>query len=214
MIPMNLTDLLHYFPFIAITRGILPEEAVDCAGILYNSGFRIIETPLNSPEPLRSIRLMADLFEDRALVGAGTVTSVEQVEQVREAGGRLVVSPHCDPALIRESKRCGLISIPGVVTPTEAFTALQAGADALKLFPAEIVTPKAVRAMRAVLPKAALLIPVGSIHAGNWQEYVEAGANGFGLGSSLYRKGIAVAELQGRAETFRGSLQQYRSRSK
>jgi len=197
---MDLRQYLKKFPFIAITRGIKPDEAVVCCRILHAAGFRIIETPLNSPDPYRSIEQMAGLFGSEILIGAGTVVKLEQVDEVKNAGGRLVVSPHCDPGIIEKTKECGLISIPGVATPTEMMTAIKAGADALKLFPAEIIGLAGLKAFQAVSPKGTLMIPVGGIDESNWQPYSQAGAAGFGLGSSLYRAGRTPEELRLRAE--------------
>lgn len=206
---MKLKEQLERFPFIAIIRGIQPAEALACAGVLIEAGFRLIEVPLNSPDPYKSIGAMVGQFGDRAVFGAGTVTSALQVEEVHRAGGRLIISPHCDVEVIQATKKLGLISIPGVVTPTEAMTALKAGADALKLFPTEIVSPSAVKAMRAIVPAGTLLLPVGGIEATNWQPYFNASANGFGLGSSLYKPGISSKELQKRADAFAASWQDF-----
>ena len=200
---MKLKDSLEKFPFIGIMRGIRPTEAVAFAKALVDKSFRIIETPLNSPDPLSSIKFMAESYGDIALIGAGTVTEVEQVKQVQKAGGSLIVSPNCDPEVIRATKNCGLLSIPGVATPTEAIAAVKAGADALKLFPSEIISPGAVKAILAILPPETLLIPVGGINASNWQPYLQAGARGFGLGSSLYKKGMSLELLADNAEQFR-----------
>ncbi len=206
---MKLKNFLASFPFIAITRGLRPEEAVPCAGTLIGAGFRIIENPLNSPEPFDSIQRMADQYGETALIGAGTVTEPAQVERVKKAGGQLIISPHCDIEVIKATKDCGLLSIPGVVTPTEAMTAIRAGADALKLFPSEIITPAAVKAMRAILPADMLLIPVGGISSSNWLPYLQAGANGFGLGSSLYKQAISSSQLAENALKFTDSWQLY-----
>lgn len=206
---MELLQSLKTFPFIAITRGITPDEASSITNILYEEGFRIIENPLNSPDPLTSIRKMSEAVGDTALIGAGTVTDPEQVVLVKEAGGKLIISPHFDPAIIRETKRQGLLSIPGVATPTEAITALKTGADALKLFPAELITPQIVKAIRAVLPPDTLLLPVGSITSENWQPYMTAGASGFGLGSSLYKKDVSLDQLRERAQAFGRSWKKF-----
>lgn len=200
---MNLRKLLRKFPFIAILRGIKTTEASDVCRILINGGFRIIEVPLNSPSPYESIRVMAESFGSEILIGAGTVLEVAQVDQVAEAGGRLIVSPNCDPEVIVYAKSLGLICLPGVATPTEAFNALKAGADGLKIFPAELVSVAAIKAMKAVLPPATLMIPVGGINAGNWQDFVVSEEMGFGLGSSLYKAGMSLDELQANADTFR-----------
>lgn len=200
---MNFIQSLKSFPFIAITRGITPEEAVEYAGLLLQEGFQIIENPLNSPEPYATISHMATHFGESALIGAGTVTKPEQVLKIRDSGGKLIISPHCDIEIIRATKECGLISIPGIATPTEAMTAIHAGADALKLFPAELITPAVVKAMRAILPDDIPLIPVGGIHSSNWQPYLQAGAQAFGLGSSLYKKGMSAEQLAENAKKFR-----------
>lgn len=199
---MKLLQSLKEFPFIAITRGITPDQAPSITQVLCEEGFRIIENPLNSPDPIESIRAMSQTVGRSAMIGAGTVTDPEQVVLVKKAGGHLIISPHCDPAIIRKTKEQGLISIPGVATPTEAMVALQNGADALKLFPAEIISPRIVKAFRAVLPPETLLLPVGSIASDNWQAYMNAGASGFGLGSSLYKKEMSLDQLRKNAREF------------
>ncbi len=199
---MDLKNYFDKFPFIAITRGLRVEEAISCGSVLRDAGFNIIENPLNSPDPYRSINVLAEKLGDHLLIGAGTVLTVEQVIQVKDAGGKVIISPNCDSAVIEATKECGLLSIPGVATPTEALNAIKAGADALKLFPAEILPPAALKAMRAILPPGTLLIPVGSIDEKNWQAYRSAGAAAFGLGSSLYKPGISLTRLKERAETF------------
>jgi len=175
-------------PLVAILRGISPEEVVATTGQLIACGYNIIEVPLTSPEALKSIALIADAFGERALIGAGTVTKVEQVIQVFEAGGKLVFSPNCDLDVIRKTKELNMVSMPGCCTPSEAFSAMHAGADALKFFPADLVTPSAIKAMRAVLPTIPMLA-VGGINNDNMQDYLTAGATGFGIGSSLYKTG-------------------------
>jgi 2-dehydro-3-deoxyphosphogalactonate aldolase len=189
-------------PLVAILRGLLPEDALAVGGALVEAGFRLIEVPLNSPEPFRSIRTLADAFGGRALVGAGTVLAAADVGRLAAAGGRLCVMPHADPALIREARRQGLVCLPGVATPTEAFAALAAGADALKLFPAEMLPPPVMRAWLAVLPKGTRLFPVGGITPAAMAAYRAAGAAGFGLGSALYRPGMAAAEVAASAGAF------------
>lgn len=200
---------LDQFPFVAITRGITPPEAGTCAEILFAAGFRIMETPLNSPDPYKSISNMAARLGDKALIGAGTVSTEDQVDQVAAVGGKLIVSAHFDANVVKATKRLGLISIPGILTPTEAQLALRAGADALKLFPAEIITPVAVKAFRAVLPPEVILIPVGGIGLDNWPTYFRAGSNGIGLGSSLYKKGMSTAQLENNAMRFKNSWDDY-----
>ena len=194
-------------PLVAILRGLTPNEAVPIAHTLYDAGFRLIEVPLNSPEPLRSIAAIRAALDSDALVGAGTVLSVQAVAQVRAAGGELIVMPHADCTVIRAAKAAGAICLPGIATPTEAFAALEAGADALKLFPAELVTPTVLRALRAVLPAATALYPVGGITPDNMRIYREAGAAGFGLGSALYAPGAPVETVKARALAFYGAWQ-------
>jgi 2-dehydro-3-deoxyphosphogalactonate aldolase len=191
-----------HLPLVAILRGLTPGEAVPIAQALYDAGFRLIEVPLNSPEPLRSIAAIRAALGSDALVGAGTVLSVQAVAQVRAAGGELIVMPHADGAVIRAAKAADAICLPGVATPTEAFAALDAGADALKLFPAELITPAVLRAMRAVLPAATALYPVGGITPDNMRVYRDAGAAGFGLGSALYAPGTPVETVKARALAF------------
>jgi 2-dehydro-3-deoxyphosphogalactonate aldolase len=189
-------------PLIAILRGIAPDEAIDIGLALVETGFRLIEVPLNSPEPIESIRRLAATLGDRATVGAGTVRSAAEVAEVAAAGGRLIVSPHMNPQLIGATKQAGLMSGPGVATPTEAFAAIEAGADFLKLFPAEQLTPVIVKAWRAVLPKGMPLVPVGGITPDSMAAYVAAGATGFGLGSAIYKPGMTPLEVSRAAETF------------
>ena len=189
-------------PLIAILRGVTPDEANDIGLALVETGFRIIEVPLNSPDPIESIRRLATALGDRATVGAGTVRSVVEVAEVAAAGGQLIVSPHMNPQLIRATKQAGLMSGPGVATPTEAFAAIEAGADFLKLFPAEQFEPAIVKAWRAVLPKGMPLVPVGGITPESIAAYVAAGATGFGLGSALYKPGMTPPDVRCAAEAF------------
>ena len=193
---------LAELPLIAILRGIAPDEAVPVGLALAEAGFRIIEVPLNSPQPLRSIELLARALGSRCLVGAGTVMSAAQVAAVEQAGGRLIVMPHGDPAVIRAAKSQGLLCAPGVATPTEGFAALAAGADALKLFPAELLSPPVLKALRAVFPSDTLFLPVGGITPQNLAAYAAAGASGFGLGSALYKPGLAVEQVRANARAF------------
>ena len=187
-------DALAACPLVAILRGLKPEEALDIGAALVGAGFTIIEVPLNSPQPLESIRILADAFGDRALIGAGTVLTPEDVAAVRAAGGQLIVMPHADLAVVRAAKAAGLVCTPGVATPTEAFAARAAGADALKLFPAEGIPPHLVKAWRAVLTDIPLL-PVGGIDTTNMAAYRAAGAEGFGIGSALFKPGKAVEAI-------------------
>lgn len=185
---------LGELPLVAILRGIRPAEAVEAGKLLTGAGWRVIEVPLNSPDPLHSIAAMAAALPD-AVVGAGTVLTAREVREVHAAGAKCVVAPILNVEVVRESNRLGLPCIPGVMTLTEAFAALDAGAAALKLFPAENVQPAAVAAMRAVLPRETKLLPVGGISESNAGTYLAAGASGFGIGSSLYRAGMSLVEM-------------------
>lgn len=197
-----LDHALQQLPLVAILRGIRPDEAEAVADALHAEGFRVIEVPLNSPDALDSIARLARRMPADTVVGAGTVLSVQAVADVQAAGGRVIVMPHADVAVIREAKARGLYCVPGAATPTEAFAAVHAGADAVKLFPAELVTPAIVKAMRAVLPRELRLLPVGGITPDNMAPYVKAGAAGFGLGSALYSPGFAATEVARRARAF------------
>lgn len=193
---------LAELPLVAILRGITPDEAVPVGLVLAEAGFRIIEVPLNSPQPLTSIERLARELGTRCLVGAGTVMSAAQVDAVAQAGGRLIVMPHGDAAVIRAAKAHGLICAPGIATPAEGFAALAAGADALKLFPAELLTPPVLKALRAVFPGDTLFLPVGGITPHNLAAYAAAGASGFGLGSALYKPGLTVEQVRANAAAF------------
>lgn len=197
-----LNDYLADLPLIAILRGVRPAEIIDVGDALFAAGFRVIEIPLNSPEPLTSIEKLSAHLGDRALVGAGTVLQPEQVGQVCDAGGRIIVSPNAKPSVIEATVRAGLASAPGVATPTEGFAALDAGAHALKLFPAEAIGPKIVKAWRAVVPADVPLMPVGGISPDNMGEFVAAGATGFGLGSALYKAGMGADTVAENARAF------------
>lgn len=197
-----LNQALQHLPLVAILRGVKPDEVEAIADSLYIEGFRVIEVPLNSPQALDSIARLARRMPQDALIGAGTVLSADAVRDVQVAGGRLIVMPHADLAVIRVAKARGLACVPGAATPTEAFAALQAGADALKLFPAELVTPPVVKAMRAVLPRDVKLLPVGGITPDTMAVYQRAGAAGFGLGSALYAQGMTAQDVGGRARAF------------
>lgn len=184
-------------PMVAILRGLTPDEAPAIGDALVDAGFTLIEVPLNSPDPLRSIAIMAERFGGRAMIGAGTVLTTGQVAEVRQAGGFFVVSPNSDTAVIRATRDAGMASMPGYFTATEAFAALAAGASALKLFPADGLDPVVLKAHRAVLPKDAKVLVVGGINARNMSSWIEAGANGFGFGSALYspnKNAAAVAD--------------------
>jgi 2-dehydro-3-deoxyphosphogalactonate aldolase len=197
-----LQSFLAPLPLIAVLRGITPEEIPAVAEALVAEGFRVLEVPLNSPLPFESIRLLASKCGDRCLVGAGTVLDVADVARVRAAGGKLIVMPHADVAVVREAKAQGLVCVPGVATLTEAFTALAAGADGLKMFPAEALPPGALKAWRAVLPRDALVFAVGGIRPDNMAPYWSAGASGFGTGSNLYAPGAKPETVRAAAAAY------------
>jgi 2-dehydro-3-deoxyphosphogalactonate aldolase len=198
-----LGDCLKRCPLVAILRGIKPGEALDIGTMLVETGFTIIEVPLNSPEPFASIVRLAKRLGDRALLGAGTVTDLEQVTKVADAGGRVIVMPHADERVVEAAKRRNLFVVPGFATPTEAFRMINAGADAIKLFPAEANPPKVLRSLRAVLPKKVQILPVGGITPQNMNDYWVAGADGFGLGSALFIPGMTIEQVTKSAADFR-----------
>lgn len=189
-------------PLIAILRGLRPEEAVAVGEALVAAGITVIEVPLNSPDPFASIRAMARAIGDRATVGAGTVLCPEEVERLKAAGGRIVVSPNADEAVIRAAAAHGLESWPGVMTPTEAFAALRWGATGLKLFPGSLIGPEGLRAMRAVLPAGTRVYAVGGAGPENFAAWLAAGADGFGIGSALYRPGMTAEQVGERARAL------------
>ena len=193
-------------PLVAIIRGVTPEEVDSIGEALFEAGIRIIEVPLNSPDPLRSIEKLAKSMGERALIGAGTVLDARQVAEVRAAGGRLIVSPNTNPGVIAATAEAGLISCPGYFTPSEAFAALAAGAHALKLFPAEAATPAMLKAQRAVLPKEVPILVVGSVKPNLMTAWLEAGANGFGLGSGVFKPGDNAAQVLEAARSYIAGL--------
>jgi len=199
---MTLREALARMPVLAVLRGMPPEEAEAVGEALAAAEIPVMEVPLNSPDPFRSIRIQADRFADRAIVGAGTVLKPEDVARVADAGGTIVVSPNLDEEVVRATKRCGLLSVPGVFTPSEAFRALDAGADALKLFPGDGMSPKVVKALRAVLPKETMLVVTGGVDADNMGEWLKAGSTGVGIGSALYRPGKAIDAVAADARRF------------
>nr|WP_086489902.1 2-dehydro-3-deoxy-6-phosphogalactonate aldolase [Novosphingobium panipatense] len=199
---IDLSTALAQLPLVAILRGIRPDEIEAAADVLVEAGFRLIEVPLNSPDPLASIEKLASRVGDSAIVGAGTVLTTTQVAQVEDAGGAMIVSPNTDLAVITESAKRGLVSLPGYFTPSEAFAALAAGASGLKLFPAEAASPAVVKAQRAVLPKDVPLLAVGGIAPDNMAPWRQAGADGFGLGSALYKAGLTTQKIAANARAF------------
>jgi len=194
---------LAKLPLVAILRGVTPAEAADVAEALLEEDFEFIEIPLNSPEPLKSIAAVRRMAPPRAYVGAGTVLTPAQVEAVAGAGGDLIVTPNTNPEVIARAKSLGLVAMPGAATPSEAFAALAAGADAVKAFPAEMIAPAVVKAWAAVLPKGTAILPVGGVTPDAMEPYVKAGAAGFGLGSALYRPGDAPSQVRDKAAAFR-----------
>jgi len=193
-------------PLVAILRGVKPDEAEAMGDAVFDAGIRIIEVPLNSPDPLNSIEKLAAKFGDRALVGAGTVFTPANVEDVQAVGGRLIVCPHVNAAVIRAAAAAGMVSSPGYFTPTEAFAALDAGATALKLFPAEGASPAVLKAQLAVIPRDVPIFAVGGISPDNMQPWLDAGASGFGLGSGLYKPGQSAAETAEKARAYVAGL--------
>jgi 2-dehydro-3-deoxyphosphogalactonate aldolase len=197
---MDIAGWLARCPVVAILRGIKPEEVVAICNALEEQGIAIVEVPLNSPEPLRSIELLAAAFGERMLVGAGTVTDPKQVAEVAAVGGRLIVTPHADTAIVRAAKAAGLIAAPGFCNPTEAFALLQAGADVLKMFPAEVFGIPMMKALHAVLPRGVGIVPVGGVDAENIAQWLGAGAVGVGAASSIYKPGDDAAAVAQKAK--------------
>lgn len=195
-------DAFARCPLVAILRGVRPDEVEAIGEVLVDAGFTLIEVPMNSPDPLDSVARLARRLAGRAIIGAGTVLRTADVAAVAEAGGTMIISPNANPDVIRASAAAGLVSLPGIATPTEAFAALEAGATALKLFPAEANAPAVVKAMLAVLPRGTRILPVGGIAPDTMAPWIAAGAAGFGLGSALYKPGMDAAAVADRARAF------------
>jgi 2-dehydro-3-deoxyphosphogalactonate aldolase len=206
--PISLNAAFEALPLVAILRGVQPHEVEHIAAALYEAGWRVVEVPLNSPDPLASIRRLSQAWGSRMVVGAGTVLTVEDVRQVAEAGGRLIVAPNLDLEVVAEAKALGLYVLPGVQTATECFLAHKAGADGLKLFPGESISPGTIKALKTVLPAAARLLPVGGVSLDNMAAFVAAGAGGFGIGGALYKPGDAAADVAAKAQAFASRFRQ------
>jgi 2-dehydro-3-deoxyphosphogalactonate aldolase len=202
---------LELCPLVAILRGLQPAEAESIGFVLERAGIRIVEVPLNSPNPLESISILSRCLGGRMLIGAGTLTKPSQVEEVAAAGGRLIVTPHADTAIVRAAKQAGLFALPGFFNPTEAFALLEAGADAIKLFPAEVLGPPMLKALRAVLPKSAIVIPVGGVDTNQVAPWLAAGALGVGVGSFLYKPGEDARLVEAKAQALLAAVRDYQS---
>lgn len=203
---MALRDYLDRVGLVAILRGVKPDEVEAIGRALINAGVTMIEVPLNSPEPFESIATLARVFGDEALIGAGTVMTAENVARVAQAGGRLIVTPHADPEIVRAAKAQEMLAVPGFFTAAEAFALLKAGADGLKLFPAEAGSPAMLKALRAVLPTHVPVLPVGGIVPDNMAAWLAAGAGGFGIGSSIYRPGDDASVVSAKARALMQAL--------
>nr|WP_316629411.1 2-dehydro-3-deoxy-6-phosphogalactonate aldolase [uncultured Brevundimonas sp.] len=201
MIPVAI-ESLDALPLIAILRGLTPDEALEVGEAIVAAGFTCLEVPLNSPQPLESIRRLRAALDGRALVGAGTVLTPEAARQVAEAGGQLVISPNTNAEVIRQTKALGLLSLPGFFTASEAFVALDAGADALKLFPAEVAGPKGLKAVRAILPAGTRVYAVGGVDPDSMDGWRAAGASGFGIGSAVFKPGQTAEQIGRNAQAF------------
>ena len=207
---MDVRAWLERCPLVAILRGIQPPEAESIGFALERAGIRILEVPLNSPSPFESIAILSRKFGDRMLIGAGTLTKPSQVADVAAAGGRLIVTPHADLAIVRTAKDAGLFAAPGFFNPTEAFALLEAGADAIKLFPAEVLGPPMLKALRAVLPKSAIVIPVGGVDAKQVGPWMAAGALGLGVGTSIYKPGDDARIVEAKAQALMEAVRAHR----
>jgi 2-dehydro-3-deoxyphosphogalactonate aldolase len=199
---MTFEEALKACNLVAILRGITPEEVEAVGETLIAAGWRIIEVPLNSPEPLKSIEKLVKRFGEQAIIGAGTVLTPSQVADVAATGSRVIISPNANPEVIRATRAAGMVSLPGVATPTEAFAAIEAGATGVKAFPAESIPPLIIKAWKAVLPKEIPVLAVGGVTPENMTAYSQAGAAGFGIGSSLYKPGTDIATIAERAKKF------------
>ena len=199
---MNLEDALDACGIVAILRGVTPDEVVAVSQTLYDAGIRVVEVPLNSPEPFASIEKLSKAFAGKMVVGAGTVLTVQDVNVLKAHGGQISVSPDCNEATISRAVELGLVPLPGVFTPTEAFAAIRAGAKYLKLFPAEVASPATIKAWKAVLPKHVKIYAVGGVTPENMGEWLAAGASGFGIGSSIYKQGLRMAKISESAHSL------------
>jgi 2-dehydro-3-deoxyphosphogalactonate aldolase len=206
---LDLRALLQRCPLAAILRGVQPGEVESICSALERAGVCIVEVPFNSPNPLESISILSRSFGKRMLIGAGTLTRPSQVEEVAAAGGQLVVTPHADTAIVRAAKQAGLLAVPGFFNPTEAFALLEAGADAIKLFPAEVLGPPMLKALRAVLPESAIVIPVGGVDANQVAPWMAAGALGLGVGSSIYKPGDDARTVEAKAQALVAAVHAY-----
>lgn len=199
---MTFEDAVKACGIIAILRGVAPDAVLGIGEALHRSGIRIVEVPLNSPEPFRSIAMLAETFRERMIVGAGTVLDADGVDRLKSSGGEISVSPDCNPAVIARAVEQGLVPLPGVFTPTEAFAAIRAGATHLKLFPAEAASPVTVKAWKAVLPKHVNIHAVGGVTPDNMQDWSKAGCAGFGIGSNIYKPGLSADDVADNAAAF------------
>jgi 2-dehydro-3-deoxyphosphogalactonate aldolase len=208
---LDLRLWLERCPLVAILRGVQPAEAESICSALERAGISIVEIPLNSPNPHESISILSRSFGKRMLIGAGTLTEPSQVGGVAAAGGRLIVTPHADTAIVRAAKAAGLFALPGFFNPTEAFALLEAGADAIKLFPAEVLGPPMLKALRAVLPQPAIVIPVGGVGAEQIAPWMAAGALGLGVGAAVYKPGDDARTVEAKAQALMAAVRAYRN---
>jgi 2-dehydro-3-deoxyphosphogalactonate aldolase len=199
---MRFEDAAKACGIVAILRGVTPDEVAGIGDALHDAGVRVVEVPLNSPEPFRSIATLAARFQNRMVVGAGTVLDVDSVDRLKSAGGQISVSPDCNPQVIARAVESGMVPLPGVFTPTEAFTAVRAGARHLKLFPAEAASPKTVKAWKAVLPRDVSVYAVGGVTPANMKDWADAGCSGFGIGSNIYKPGMSAEDVAKAARAF------------